>query len=93
MNMNRSAAPTLSEREVAGLRQNVSMLRSQLSSGRIDPEFFNRQLEKFDELLTKAPAKRKPRKATKPSKSAKQERIKKKKAVSEKKKWRRKPEA
>ena len=50
-------------------------------------------VEKFDELLTKASAKRKPRKATKPSKSAKQERIKKKKAVSEKKKWRRKPEA
>jgi len=49
-------------------------------------------VEKFDRLLVKAFAKRKPRKATKPSKSARQERLKKKKAVSEKKKWRRKPE-
>jgi signal transduction histidine kinase len=63
MNMNRNAAPTaLSEREIAGLRQNVTMLRSQLSSGRIDPEFFNRQLEKFDELLVRVQEDQKDRK-------------------------------
>lgn len=62
MNMNRSAAPALSEREVAGLRQNLSMLRSQLSSGRIDPEFFNRQLEKLDDLLIRVQEDQKDRK-------------------------------
>ena len=63
MTMNRNAAPSaLSEREVAGLRQNVSMLRSQLSSGRIDPEFFNRQLEKFDDLLVRVQEDQKDRK-------------------------------
>lgn len=54
MNTNQNAAPAaLSERELAGLRQNLGMLRSQLSNGRIDPDFFSRQLEKFDDLLVR----------------------------------------
>lgn len=48
-------------------------------------------LLKLDNLLTKAFAKRKVRKATKPSKSAVQQRITKKKQHAEKKKWRQKP--
>lgn len=46
---------------------------------------------KLDNLLTKAFAKKKVRKATKPSKSAVQQRITKKKQHAEKKKWRQKP--
>jgi ribosome-associated protein len=46
---------------------------------------------KLDQLLTKAFARKKARKATKPSKSSVQERMKKKKHHSEKKQWRQKP--
>lgn len=46
---------------------------------------------KLNNLLTKAFAKKKVRKATKPSKSAVQQRITKKKQHAEKKKWRQKP--
>jgi ribosome-associated protein len=46
---------------------------------------------KLNELLAKALAKKKKRKATKPSKSAIQKRIKSKKERSEKKKWRQSP--
>ncbi|HLV33641.1 MAG TPA: GAF domain-containing protein [Spirillospora sp.] len=54
MSMNpNTTTQAFSERELASLRQNVSMLRSQLKSGRIDLDFFNRQLEKFDDLLLK----------------------------------------
>jgi signal transduction histidine kinase len=63
MTMNRNAAPSaLSERELSALRQNVSMLRGQLSSGRIDPDFFNRQLEKLDDLLVRVQDDQKDRK-------------------------------
>ncbi|MAS37574.1 MAG: hypothetical protein CL610_26495 [Anaerolineaceae bacterium] len=52
MTMNRNTTPSsYSERELASLRQNISMLRSQLKGGRIDLDFFNRQLEKVDDLL------------------------------------------
>lgn len=47
---------------------------------------------KLDELLIKAFAKKKARKATKPSKSSVQKRIKSKKQHSEKKQWRQKPD-
>jgi signal transduction histidine kinase len=40
-----------SEREVSSLRQNVSLLRGQIKSGRIDLDFFDRQLEKLDDVL------------------------------------------
>lgn len=46
---------------------------------------------KLEKLLTKALAKKKPRKKTKPSKGAIQERLKAKKQQGEKKKWRQKP--
>lgn len=49
-------------------------------------------LQKLHELLTKAFAQRKVRKATKPGAGAKQARLKSKKQHSEKKKWRQKPE-
>lgn len=49
-------------------------------------------MEKFDELMVKAFAKKKIRKATKPSKGSVQNRIKKKKHHSDKKKWRQKPD-
>jgi ribosome-associated protein len=48
-------------------------------------------IQKFEEVLAKAFAKRKPRKATKPTKSAVQKRVNQKKQHSEKKKWRQKP--
>lgn len=49
-------------------------------------------IQKLHELLTKAFAPRKVRKATKPAAAAKQARLKSKKQHSEKKKWRQKPE-
>ena len=48
-------------------------------------------LQKLDEVLEKAFAKKKPRKRTKPSKTSVHNRIKKKKQQGEKKKWRQKP--
>jgi ribosome-associated protein len=47
---------------------------------------------KLEELLTKAFAPKKVRKATKPGKAAKQTRLKEKKQHAEKKKWRQRPE-
>jgi ribosome-associated protein len=47
---------------------------------------------KLEQLLTKAFAPKKVRKATKPGKAAKQTRLKEKKQHAEKKKWRQRPE-
>ncbi len=71
-------------------REGILILTAQESRSQIENKA--RVLEKFDEVLSVAFAKRKIRKATKPSKAAKRERLKKKKVVSEKKKWRRKPD-
>ena len=48
-------------------------------------------IRKLDELLAKAFAKRKVRKATKPSRTVKEKRLQSKKVISEKKKMRQKP--
>lgn len=71
-------------------REGILILTAQESRSQVENKA--RVLEKFDEVLSVAFAKRKIRKATKPSKAAKRERLKKKKVVSEKKKWRRKPD-
>ena len=41
----------ISERDLASLRQNVNLLRSQLQAGQIDGTFLSRQLDKLGELL------------------------------------------
>ncbi len=41
----------VSERDLASLRQNVNLLRSQLQAGQIDGTFLSRQLDKLGELL------------------------------------------
>ena len=71
-------------------REGVVQITSQESRSQI----VNKELavHKLDNLLAKAFAKKKVRKATKPSKSAKQQRLKKKKVVSEKKNWRKRPD-
>ncbi len=50
-NSNNPSPKGISEREIAGMRQNINLLRSQLQSGQIDGNFFNRQLEKLTEML------------------------------------------
>lgn len=71
-------------------REGVVQITSQESRSQIA----NKELaiHKLDNLLAKAFAKKKVRKATKPSKTAKQQRLKKKKVVSEKKNWRKRPD-
>jgi ribosome-associated protein len=71
-------------------REGIVQITSQESRSQIA----NKDLvvQKLDNLLAKAFAKKKVRKATKPSKSAKQQRLKKKKVVSEKKNWRKRPD-
>jgi len=49
-------------------------------------------IHKLEQLLTKAFAQKKVRKATKPGKAAKQTRLQEKKQHAEKKKWRQRPE-
>ena len=45
--------------EIANMRQNISLLRAQLQSGRIDGDFFARQLEKLGDLLEQVEAEQK----------------------------------
>lgn len=70
-------------------REGVLVLSSQESRSQIQNK--EAVIKKFDDLLAKAFAKKKRRKATKPSKGSVQERINKKKVHGEKKQWRRKP--
>lgn len=37
--------------DIANMRSNISLLRSQLEAGRIDREFFNKQFDKLDAML------------------------------------------
>lgn len=52
MNTNNGApAKAVSEQEISNLRQMISMLRGQAKGGHIDAQFFDRQLEKLDDVL------------------------------------------
>jgi signal transduction histidine kinase len=44
---------TMTDLEIAGLRQNLNLLNSQLRAGRVDNEFLARQVEKMSKLLEK----------------------------------------
>ncbi|MBZ0298115.1 MAG: GAF domain-containing protein [Anaerolineae bacterium] len=57
-----NSSVSLSERDLAGLRQNVSLMRSQAKGGRLDPDFLNRQLEKIDDVLVKVQEEQRSRK-------------------------------
>jgi K+-sensing histidine kinase KdpD len=54
------AAP-ISEQEVASLRQNLTLLRSQLQAGRIDESFLNRQVDSLLEMMGRLGEERKQR--------------------------------
>jgi signal transduction histidine kinase len=46
-----SNTPPLPLREIANLRQNLTVLRSQAESGRVDVQFLSRQLDKLESVL------------------------------------------
>jgi signal transduction histidine kinase len=50
-NTNPAAPKGLTERDIAQLRQNVNLLRSQLQAGQVDGVFLSRQLDKLNEVL------------------------------------------
>lgn len=70
--------------------EGVLQITSQESRSQLENK--ERVLQKLEELLVQAQARRKKRKATKPSKAAMQKRITGKKIRSEKKKWRQRPD-
>ncbi|MCL4255922.1 MAG: GAF domain-containing protein, partial [Anaerolineae bacterium] len=41
----------ITEIEIANMRNNINLLRNQLKAGRVDETFFNKQLDKLDNLL------------------------------------------
>lgn len=41
----------ITEIEIANMRNNINLLRNQLKAGRVDESFFNKQLDKLDNLL------------------------------------------
>ncbi len=41
----------ITEIEIANMRNNLNLLRSQLKAGRVDEAFFNKQIDKLDNLL------------------------------------------
>ena len=43
--------PAISEQEIASLRQNIKVLRSQIQTGRVDSGFLTRQIERLDDLM------------------------------------------
>lgn len=43
----------ISEKEIANVRQNLSLIRSQLQAGQIDGAFLTRQIEKLSEMMEK----------------------------------------
>ncbi|PJF27123.1 MAG: hypothetical protein CUN52_14955, partial [Phototrophicales bacterium] len=43
----------ITEIEIANMRNNINLLRNQLKAGRVDETFFNKQLDKLDNLLVR----------------------------------------
>ena len=52
MNANPSVQP-LSERDVANVRQNITLLQSQIRGGKVDTAFLTRQMDKIEEVLAR----------------------------------------
>ena len=69
-------------------REGEIMVSAQDSRSQLDNRA--KAIEKFDRLLTRAFAEKKPRKATRPTKGSVQERIRNKRRRNEKKQWRKK---
>ncbi len=55
-------AISLSDREVASARQNITLLQSQIRSGKVDVAFLTRQVDNFADLLNKVAEEQKQRK-------------------------------
>ena len=45
--------PAMSEQEIASLRQNIQLLRSQIKTGRVDSGFLTNQIERVDDLMAR----------------------------------------
>ena len=44
--------PAMSDQEIASLRQNIKVLRSQIKTGRVDSGFLVNQIERLDDMMT-----------------------------------------
>lgn len=44
---------TISEQEIASMRQNINLLRSQLKTGRMDSGFLSKQIDQMDDLMAR----------------------------------------
>ncbi|MBI1276906.1 MAG: GAF domain-containing protein [Anaerolineaceae bacterium] len=55
-------ASPISDTEIASIRQNINIIRGQLSSGRVDGQFLSKQVETLVDLLGRIDAERKQRK-------------------------------
>jgi signal transduction histidine kinase len=63
MTDNEKRETAVSDQEIANMRHNVNLLRSQIQSGRVDAPFMIRQIEKIGSLLERVEAEQKSRRA------------------------------
>jgi signal transduction histidine kinase len=56
--MTDQSKPVLTDMDIANMRQNVNLLRSQLKAGRLDQDFLSRQIEKLSTLLERVESER-----------------------------------
>jgi signal transduction histidine kinase len=57
--------PSVKDHEIASMRHNVNVLKSQIRSGRVDGDFLVRQIDALEDLFERLEAEQKQRKATK----------------------------
>lgn len=60
--MNTNSTNRVNEKEIANMRQNINLMRSQIQSGHIDTAFVTRQIDKLAELLERVEEDQKQRK-------------------------------
>ncbi len=62
MTTNPTPPATVTDSELASIRQNVNQIRSQINSGRVDGQYLLKQVETLTDVLTRIDAERKARK-------------------------------
>lgn len=60
--MNNTNPTPVSDQEFSSIRQNVSLIRSQIQAGRVDGQFLQKQIDVLSDLLTRVDGERKQRK-------------------------------